>query len=264
MFKLLIKILLSIILLSNISVFCYATVVTLSAEDELKLAGIDLSPNSVINVLLNHEHYAIRMIAARFIGEKKMREAIPALIQVIDVEDESSVSLKMHSSNSLAIMGEKKGSIELHRICDLPLVMEYRDKQGVGGVWEFGTARCRASAYLAELGDNYGYRKVIEALNDKSKWWRGNRHWAVYALAKFDRFKNINVLPDLLWALKDEDERVRDAAAGSLKVINKIEAIPHLERAYELEKDEKVKSTMEWCLKSLKQFKLNKEKSKKR
>jgi len=130
-----------------------------------------------------------RYYAALLLGQLKMKEAVPALIEAT-----ADATINARAAISLGEIGEKSAIPALHKMAE-----------------DFPNERLWAGHGLAALGEQEGFDIVSDTAVFDARW--TERRHAVEALGQFgDR----RVVPALKKALKDEERKVRIAAARSL------------------------------------------------
>jgi HEAT repeat protein len=145
-----------------------------------------------------------RYYAALLLGQLKMKEAVPALIEAT-----ADATINARAAISLGEIGDKSAVPALHKMAE-----------------DFPNERLWAGYGLAALGEQEGFDIVSDTAVFDARW--TERRHAVEALGQFgDR----RVVPALKKALKDEELKVRIGAALALGKIGDEAALRALDEA---------------------------------
>ncbi len=144
----------------------------------------------IINSTEDSDIYA-RRLAVSYLGELRVKSAVPALIRALAYVDEI---VQIKTIEALTLIGDKSAKPALIRLL------------GEGKI----NVRISAATALYRLGSNAGFPVLIEAANDDDVWIRKS---AVAALAETGDKSAIQVLLD---ALQDKWQIIRSIAVTAL------------------------------------------------
>jgi len=182
--------------------------------EEIEKEGLE----GIVRALRNSTDPQIRQYAAYLLGQAKNPRAIQPLIEALGDFDKA-----VREQATLALSSIGKAAIE-------PLAAAMKEKK-----WE---TRYRAVEALGKIADEKTIKPLVQALKD-------NRDHVRYMAAKGLReLGNSDAIEPMIILLKDENKYVRMMAVRALGAIGGDKANSALTKAFESEKDEKVKETL--------------------
>ncbi|MGD1004304.1 MAG: HEAT repeat domain-containing protein [Methanoregulaceae archaeon] len=182
--------------------------------EEIEKEGLE----GIVRALRNSTDPQIRQYAAYLLGQAKNPRAIQPLIEALGDFDKA-----VREQATLALSSIGKAAIE-------PLAAAMKEKK-----WE---TRYRAVEALGKIADEKTIKPLVQALKD-------NRDHVRYMAAKGLReLGNSDAIEPMIILLKDENKYVRMMAVRVLGAIGGDKANSALTKAFESEKDEKVKETL--------------------
>lgn len=182
--------------------------------EEIEKEGLE----GIVRALRNSTDPQIRQYAAYLLGQAKNPRAIQPLIEALGDFDKA-----VREQATLALSSIGKAAIE-------PLAAAMKEKK-----WE---TRYRAVEALGKIADEKAVKPLVQALKD-------NRDHVRYMAAKGLReLGNSDAIEPMIILLKDENKYVRMMAVRVLGAIGGDKANSALTKAFESEKDEKVKETI--------------------
>jgi HEAT repeat protein len=194
----------------------------------LRERNIELTQDALLSALGNSDPH-IRYLAALVLAEDKAKDAIPAVTAALRVEDNSEARVNL--ALALAQLGSESGAVSLREDCD--------------NVRLGALLRMYAAKYLLDLHTEFCLNSIETVL--KSAPDSGSR---VLALSQLPRFQHISTAESqtifdlVVAALSDREPTVRIGASHSLVALENLSAVPSLEHAIQVERDEATRSIM--------------------
>jgi len=206
----------------------------LTFKQLLQERNIELTENSLVSALHNADFH-IRYLAALVLAEDKEEDAVPAITEALDRENNPETRVNM--ALALAQLGSERGTDALRQLCSDPHLTP--------------TFRVYAMKYLLDLGNESCLNASTSLLRS------GDPGARVLVLSQLPRFKNVSaadsqrILALVVAALSDRESLVRIAASHALVSLKDLSAIPHLEQAIAAEHDQGTRSVLEGDLHQL-------------
>src|ERR1700758_4286571 len=220
--------------LLRISAICYVALLTVSVSSQELSTGrlvtfrqllqerkIELTEDSLVSALRNPDSH-IRYLAALVLAEDKAKDAVPAITEALEKEDNPETHVNM--ALALAQLGSDKGTDSLKEACtDARLSPMFR---------------AYAMKYLLDLGKESCLNSTASLLRSADPGVK------ILALSQLSRFQSVSaadsqaILASVLAALSDPESLVRIAASHALVSLNELSAVPRLEQAVAAEHDE--------------------------
>jgi prepilin-type processing-associated H-X9-DG protein len=181
---------------------------------------------------LRQDHYYAALLLG-LVGDKR---AVPALVEA--TKDDR---INHRAAVSLGQVGDERA---------IPAL--------AGMMEEFPQDRLWAGYGLAMLGEQQGFKVVIDTLNDKQQHWVERRH-AIRALGELG---DKQAVPHLIAALKDDHPNIRVSAVRALGAIGEVSTLPALTEALKDKSRTKVNApttVSEAAVKAIEQIKVRQE-----
>lgn len=207
-----------------------------TVAEKLREHHIHLSKDSLISALSN-ANPEVRYLAAEQLAEDKATGAIHEIEEALAVERVPTT--KVNLAFSLALLHDKSGAEVLKSACTDPSFPSH--------------LRLRAASYLLTLKDDGCFSSILSALKSSN-----DPEIRIGALSLATQLSHVSerdlqaMYPFILSALDDPTPAVRLSAGDVLATIGDTAAIPYLEHAIAIEKDQTIRSEMQTGLKQLK------------
>ena len=209
----------------------------LTPAEELKSRGIELDRVALVEALRNPSP-DIRSFAAQELALGNAQDTAPAVAEAL--ASEAVPKARVALSYALAKLGDTKGIDTLEGVCKDRVSSSY--------------LRLEAARLLVlDLREERRscLNSLLELLRNGSPDSRSGAAWLLSLFRQLSPDDFPRVLQAVVDALADKDTGVRHAASHALTVIGTSSAIPHLERALAIERDEFVRLQMQADLKKL-------------
>ncbi len=160
------------------------------AEREIDEAGVELDVGSLLEALADHPDPLMRLRAAMILGLRGKGEAVGGLLMAAREDD--SWAVREYAAIALDLLGREEG-IE---------ILRHELREARQRFRQLALART-----LAQRGDPSGYGIVADALDEANM-----MHLAIWALAEFQRFEELNATDVLIGLAQAEEADVRRQA----------------------------------------------------
>jgi HEAT repeat protein len=200
--------------------------------ESLQRHGIGLTKAALVDALRNVKP-EVRSLASQKLAEDKVRDAVPAIVQALDLEKVGAT--RVNIAFALAQLGETRGVSALHGVCG--------DSKSQTGL------RLRAASYLLNFlrhDDQPCRRSLIEILQNQPD---GHSFGAATSVlrqsAGLSPEESREIVQAALKALSASEPILRLAASQLLGEIGNGSSLRYLQSALEKEKDATIRSQMQ-------------------